>query len=111
MPILAQLLVSIVTFLVSFFGRFLVLEKAFRISAVGMMVVFIGIMVGVMNSCTNGVCAQGISNMSSAHPGFAVGLSLAVNGTTIAAMGGYMTVWLACQLYVIQKKGLNILSK
>lgn len=111
MPVLAQLIITIVTFLVSLFGRFMVVEKAFRISAVGMMVVFIGVMVAVMNSCTSGVCAQGISSMSGAHPGFAVGLSLAVNGTTIAAMGAYMSVWLACQLYVVQKKGLNILTK
>lgn len=111
MPLLANLLVSLITLLVSFFGRFMLLEKAFKFSAVLLMLTLAGIMMAVFSSCATGVCANGISGISSSHPGFAVGLGMAFNGTTLAAAGAYMSVWVACQLYVFQKKAINIIAK
>lgn len=111
MPLLGNLLVSIVTLLISLFGRFMVLEKAFRISAVLVMLALSGVMMTLLSSCAKGVCASGISGISASHPSFAVGLGIAFNSTTMAAASCYMSVWLACQLYVFQKKGLNIIVK
>ncbi|WP_290603506.1 hypothetical protein [Janthinobacterium sp.] len=111
MPLLGQLLVHIITFLISFFGRFMVAEKAFRVSAV---VIFVGLAATLLTtgiSCVRGVCAQGISGISSLHPNFAVGLGIAFNGTTMAAASCYVSVWLACQIYVINKKGINLVAK
>lgn len=111
MPILANLLISIVTALISFFAKFMVVEKAFRLSA---LIVSIGMAVtllSLLSSCVNGACASGISGISSSHPNFSVGLGIAFNGTTIAAATCYVTVWLGCQLYVFQKKGLEIVVK
>ena len=111
MPLLGNLLVSIVTFLISFFGRFMVLEKAFRLSAVLVMLGFFAVVITAMGSCARGVCAQGIAGISNSHPSFAVGLGIAFNSTTMAAASCYVTVWLCCQIYVFQKKGLNIVTK
>lgn len=111
MPILANLLISLITGLIGWFGRFMVIEKAFRLSAVLLMLTLAGVMMGVFSSCAKGVCAQGIASISSSHQGFAVGLGIAFNGTTLGAAAAYMTVWLACQLYVFQKKALNIIIK
>lgn len=70
-----------------------------------------GIMISLMFSCAKGVCSQGIAGMSASHPSFAVGLGIAFNSTTITAATCYVTVWLGCQLYVMQKKGLNLIIK
>lgn len=111
MPLLGNLLITIVTLLVRIFGRFMVAEKAFRVSAVLVMLTLVGILMTTFFSCARGACAQGISGISSSHPNFAVGLGIAFNGTTMAAASGYVSVWLACQLYVFQKKGLNMVTK
>lgn len=111
MPLLGNLLISIVTLLISIFGRFMVAEKAFRLAAFAVMLTLAGIMLALLSSCAKGVCASGISGISSSHPNFAVGLGIAFNSTTMAAASCYMSVWLGCQLYVFQKKGLNIIVK
>lgn len=111
MPLLGNLIVSLVTLLISIFGRFMVIEKAFKVAAVTLMLALAGIMMGVFSSCATGVCANGIAGISGSHPAFAVGLGMAFNGTTMGAVGAYMAVWLACQLYVFQKKALNIVTK
>lgn len=108
MPILAQLIVSLVTTLVAFFGRFMVAEKAYRAAGVVIMIGLAGGVISVMSSCATGVCAQGISSIASSHPNFAVGLGVAFNSITVAAAGGYMAVWTICQIYVLQKKALNM---
>lgn len=111
MPLLGNLLISIVTLLINIFGKFMVAEKAFRLSAVLVFVALAGVLMTVMLSCARGVCSQGIAGMSTSHPNFAVGLGIAFNSTTLAAASCYVSVWLACQLYVFQKKGLNIVTK
>lgn len=111
MPLLGNLIVAVVTLLINIFGKFMVLEKAFRVAAVVLMISLVTVMTAVMYSCANGVCAAGIAGISASHPAFAVGLGIAFNSTTLAAAGGYMAVWLACQLYVFQKRALNIIVK
>lgn len=111
MPILANLIVSIITFLVSFFSKFMLAEKAFRVSAVLLFMGLAGALMVTGLSCAHGVCAQGISGMSTSHPNFAVGLGIAFNGTTMAAASSYSMIWLACQIYVINKKGINLVTK
>jgi hypothetical protein len=111
MPLLANLLVHIITFLISFFSRFMLAEKAFRVSAVLIFIGLAGALLATGLSCARGVCAQGISGISSSHPNFAVGLGIAFNGTTMAAASCYASVWLACQIYVINKKGINLVTK
>jgi hypothetical protein len=111
MPLLGTLLVNMLAFLINIFAKYMVLEKAFRLSAVMLMLSLVGVMIALMSSCAKGVCASGISGMSSSHPSFAVGLGMVFNSTTLSAATCYVTVWLGCQLYVVQKKGLNLVVK
>lgn len=111
MPLLGTLLINLCVFLINLFSRFMILEKAFRLSAMILMLSLAGVMIALMTSCAKGVCSQGIAGMSSSHPSFAVGLGIAFNSTTITAATCYVTVWLGCQLYVMQKKGLNLIIK
>lgn len=111
MPILGQLLISIVTSLVAFFGRYMVAEKAFRAAGVVLMIGLAAGVISVMSSCATGVCASGISSISSSHPNFAVGLGVAFNSVTVGAFGGYLAVWTICQIYVMQKKALDMVVK
>ena len=111
MPLLGTLLINMLAFLINIFVKYMVLEKAFRLSAVLLMLSLVVPLIALMSSCAKGVCSQGISGMSSSHPNFAVGLGIAFNSTTLSAATCYVMVWVACQVYVIQKKGLNLIIK
>jgi len=111
MPLLGTLLINLLALLINLFSRFMILERAFRLSAVLLMVSLIIPLLALMSSCAKGVCSQGISSMASSHPNFAVGLGIAFNSTTFSAATCYVMVWGACQIYVIQKKGLNLIIK
>lgn len=110
MPLLGLLMTGIIRILLSVFGRFISAEKAFNLAA---MVIILGLGVALlasMNSCVTGVCAAGIANISSSHQNFAVGLGLIFNSVTLAAVSGYMAIWIACQVYVMKKKMFEVLK-
>lgn len=111
MPLLGNLLIAIVTTLFNFFSKFMLMERAFRLAALLVMIGLAVTMIALMSSCARGVCAQGISGISASHPNFAVGLGIAFNSTTLTSAACYMSVWLGCQLYVFQKKGLQLVTK
>lgn len=79
MPLLGTLLVNMLAFLINIFAKYMVLEKAFRLSAFILMLSLVGVMISLMSSCAKGVCSQGIAGMSSSHPNFAVGLGIVFN--------------------------------
>jgi hypothetical protein len=110
MPLLATFLASCFSAALSVFARFFVLEKAAKLAALVVVLGLVAVLMTAMRSCVDGVCATSISGMSSSHPGFAMGLGIAINSTTLAAVGCYMSVWIVCQLYVIKKKAINMLS-
>lgn len=58
-------------------------------------------------ACANFVCGPVIQSISTSHPNFAVGLSLAFNTTTYGLASCYMTCWATCQLYVYKKTILD----
>jgi hypothetical protein len=111
MPLLGTLLVNMLAFLINIFAKYMVLEKAFRLAALTLLLSLTVTMIALMSSCAKGVCSQGIAGMSSSHPNFAVGLGIVFNSTTLSAATCYVTVWLGCQLYVFQKKGINLVVK
>lgn len=108
MGALGKLLMTLIVWLTSFFGRFLVLEKAFKISS---MIVFVGLvtaLVGSLASCAHGVCANAVSSLGTIHPSLGIGFGIVFNTTTYTAASCYMAVWMLCQLYVMKKKILGI---
>lgn len=111
MPLLGTLLVNLVTFLASIFGRFFVAEKAFRLAAVVTLLGLVTALYTSMMSCATGVCATAISGMSLSHKNFAVGLAMVFNSTTYSAVSCYVTVWTVCQIYVIKKRMTSLVFK
>ena len=94
----------------SLFGRFFIAEKAARLAAWSVSFAAIAGLISLAFSCISGICANNIrEGISGAHPSFAIGLGIAWNSVTLTAASCYMTVWVACQLYVIKKKAINII--
>lgn len=108
MPLLGTLITGLFQILLGFFGRFLVLEKAFKLAMIGAMLVLAAGLYTAFRSCVDGICGSGIASMSSSHPTFAVGLGAAFNSTTYAAASCYISVWTVCQMYIIKKRMINL---
>ncbi|MGX4644440.1 DUF5455 family protein [Massilia sp. SYSU DXS3249] len=110
MPLLASFMSTLFGAVFAFLGRFMVAEKAARLAAWSVSFAAIAGLVSLAFSCISGICADNIqSGISGSHPGFSMGLGIAWNGVTATAASCYMTVWVACQLYVIKKKAINVI--
>lgn len=110
MPLLATFLSSIFGAFLSIFARFFVMEKAAKLAAFSVALsLLLGIFTAMM-SCLTGVCAQSIFNMGAVHAGIGMGLGIAFNAVTLSAVSCYMSVWVLCQLYVIKKKAINVIT-
>lgn len=93
--------------LLGFLGFDSASKLAMRIWAIATLTGFVTILWVAGQSCAQYVCGPAISAISSSHPAFAVGLSLAFNTTTYSLASCYMTVWAACQMYVYKKTILD----
>jgi Family of unknown function (DUF5455) len=109
MPLLATIIIQMFDFLLGFFARFMVMEKAARFAAATVVLTLIGALFTSAMSCVNGACASTISGMSSVHEGFAMGLRIAINPATLTCVSCYMAVWILCQVYVVKKKAMKFL--
>jgi hypothetical protein len=74
-----------------------------------MLVGFVVVLWAAGQACAQLVCGPAINAISSSHPSFAVGLSLAFNPTTYGLASCYTSVWAACQLYIYKKKLLGMI--
>lgn len=110
MPLLGTLIAGLIRILFAVFGRFMVAEKAYHLAMMVVVLALATAIVASMNSCATGACAMAIGAMSSTHPNFGVGLSLAFNSTTYTAMSCYFVVWSGCQMYVMKKKMITLLG-
>lgn len=108
MPLLGTLVAGLFTILFNVFGRFFVLEKAFKLAAMASMLALATALYLALNSCVTGVCGQAITGMSSSAPNFAVGLGIVFNSTTFAAASCYISVWTLCQMYIIKKRMITM---
>lgn len=109
MPILGTLILGLFRGLLAVFGRFFVLEKAFKLAAIGSTLILATGLTLALKSCVNGVCGAAIGGISASHHNFAVGLGMAFNSTTYTAASCYVTVWMLCQLYVLKKRMIAML--
>jgi len=110
MPLLAKFILLLFNVFVGLFARFFVMQTAAKMAAWSVaMALLLGLATAMM-SCITGVCAQSITTLGSVHQGVAMGLGIAFNGVTLTAVSCYMTVWILCQLYVIKKKAINVIT-
>ena len=110
MPLLGTLMAGLFTALFNIFGRFFVMEKAFKLAAMASMLILATGLYLALKSCVEGVCGSAISGISSSHPSFAVGLGAAFNSTTFAAASCYISVWTLCQMYIIKKRMIGMIA-
>lgn len=89
--------------LLGFMGFDSMSKITMRIWAIVTLTTFVAVLWTTGQACAQYVCGPAITNISSSHPSFAIGLSLAFNPTTYGLASCYMTVWAACQLYVYKK--------
>lgn len=93
--------------LLGFLGFDSMSKIGMRIWAVATLTTFVATLWLAGQSCANSVCGPAIDAISSSHPAFAIGLSLAFNTVTYGLASCYMTVWAACQLYIYKKTILD----
>lgn len=93
--------------LLGFLGFDSMSKIGMRIWAVATLTGFVALLWAAGQSCAQYVCGPAINSISSSHPMFAVGLSLAFNTTTYSLASCYMTVWAACQMYIYKKAILD----
>lgn len=93
--------------LIGFLGFDSASKLAQKIWAVATITGLVALLWAAGQSCAQYICGPAIQGISTSHPAFAVGLSLAFNTTTYALASCYMTVWSACQLYVYKKTILD----
>lgn len=110
MPLLGKLLGALFTMLFGFFFKFFSLQTAFRIAMMLSMTVLLGGLFMALRSCVSGVCGQAIFSLGVIHIYFGMGLGMIFNSITYAAASCYISVWMICQMYVIKKKMITMVS-
>jgi len=109
MILFGKLFYGLFAFLFSFFAKFMVMEKAAKVAQAA---VFLSMMAAIwlsFMSCAgvSGVCGATIAAIGSVPSWgqyFMMGLGIVFNNTTYTLASCYLTVWLACQLYIFKKK-------
>lgn len=109
MPLLGALILGLVRGLLAIFGRFFVIEKAFKLAMIASTLLLAAGLTFAMKSCVDGVCGVALGGISVSHHNFAVGLGMVFNSTTYSAASCYVTVWTLCQLYVLKKRMIAVL--
>ena len=110
MPFLAPVIGWLFFAMVEFFSKFFTLQRAFRLAFAAIMIALLVSLAVTMKSCVTGVCGAAIGSLSASHGNFAVGLGMVFNSTTYTALSCYVTVWTGCQLYIIKKKWVELVT-
>lgn len=110
MGALGSLLATLFGSMFGFLGKYFVGEKAFRIAGIAIMLGLVVALYAAFKSCATGICSASIINVASEYPTFAMGLGIAFNTTTYAAVSAFMTVWTGCQLYILKKRMFSVLE-
>lgn len=111
MAALATFLLGIFQVIAGVFARFVIAEKAARLAAVVTFIAMTTVLIGLLYGLIFGFYSTALSLLASAHPSIPMGLGLAINSSTIAAAGAFMTIWIACQVYKVKKTALEWATK
>ncbi len=110
MGALGRLLATLFGSLFGFLTKFFVVEKAFKIASAVILLSLVALLFASLKSCAEGICAVAINATALEFPSFGMGLGVVFNTTTYTAAACYLTVWSACQLYVLKKKFAVMIS-
>jgi hypothetical protein len=117
MPIFAKLVGAIATGLVAVLGRFMLYSQALKYAAYGAWIVVMGTFLGTVYVCTNSLytSAVGMIASSGVNGGFVsaffMGLGMFIPANAGAVLACVSSVWIATNIYKVQKQGIFNFSK
>jgi hypothetical protein len=119
-PLLATLIGGIASGLVAVFSRFVAFELALKLASyvawIGVVTVFAGSVfvctAGLMSAASAIAAGGGGTGNGAAILGmFLMGLGMFIPANASTVIGCMSSVWIACQVYKIQKQGMHHYSK
>lgn len=117
MPLLAAFIGNLAVGFAAFFSRFMAYGLALKLAAYSAWIVVLGIFVASVFVCMNSIVGMlaGMFGGGSLNGGiasaFAMGLSIFIPANAAAVVSCLGSVWIACQVYKIQKEGMHNYSK
>lgn len=116
MPLLATFIGTIASGLVAVFSRFMAFGLALKFAAYGAWIAVFSIFVTTVFACVTGLSTmlQAMFNSGTANAvvkGFGMGLGMLIPSNAVAVMSCLASVWIACQIYKVQKQGMHNYSK
>lgn len=108
MILFGKLFYGLFGYLFTFFARFTALEKAAKLAQMATFVTMMAAIFASFYSCAgpNGACGaaiRGVASVPTWGPWFTAGLGIIFNSNTFALTSCYLSVWLACNLYIFKK--------
>jgi hypothetical protein len=115
MILFGKLFYGLFGILFTFFARFMVMEKAAKLAQFATFLVMMAAIWQTFMSCAGvgGVCGSTIAAIGSVPTWgqyFMMGLGVIFNNTTYTLASCYLSVWLACNLYIFKKKMWTMLT-
>jgi hypothetical protein len=116
MPLLAAFIGTLASGLVAVFSRFMVMRYALNLASYTAWIVVFGVFVSTVFACVTGLSnmLQAMFNSGTSNAvvkGFGMGLGMFIPSNATAVMSCLASVWIACQIYKVQKQGMHHYSK
>lgn len=117
MPLLAAFIGNLAVGLVAVFSRFMSYSLALKLAAYTAWIVVLGAFVTSVFVCVNSLVGMlgaffgGGTLNGGIVSAFMLGLSIFIPANAAAVIGCLGSVWIACQVYKIQKEGMHNYSK
>jgi len=105
MPILASLLINLVSGLAAFFAQFVTKKIAFGLAVTAALSAIVIALLTAMRTIITGI------EVVVSNPHFLLGLSIALPDNAAACLTAIATTWAACTLYSWQKSALDLFAK
>ncbi|MRX06494.1 hypothetical protein GJ697_01435 [Pseudoduganella sp. FT25W] len=95
MPLLGNLIVTIITSLVAWLAKYLTQKTAVTIAIVAV----ISALLLALYAAVRVAMSSAIAGLGSVHPMFAAGLAMVISPATQQCITGYIAMWSLCELY------------
>lgn len=114
MPLLAAFIGSLASGFVTVLSKFFSLDLALKYASYLTWLTVLGVFLGTVIVCLTSLYGLIFSSASAAGPlagKLLMGLGVLIPGNALACTSCLSSVWIACQLYKIQKQGIHNFSK
>jgi len=117
MPLFAKLVGAIATGLVAVLGRFMLYSQALKYAAYLTWITVMGTFLGTVYICTSSLYNSAVGMISSSGVGggftsaFFMGLGMFIPANAGSVLACVSSVWIATNIYKVQKQGIFNFSK